>query len=591
MKLVIAGYYGCGNLGDEAILGSLVSGIRGMSKKTDITVLSGDTRETSSCYDVAAVKRFSFIEILRAIRKCDAFVLGGGGILQDVTSKRSLRYYLSLINMAKFFKKKIVLLGQGIGPIKNRTMLRRSLKNADLITVRDEASLKVLMDAGVSAKRIALAADLSFLMGGPDKAKGAKLLELEGIKKCKQRIIGVSLREPAGKIDRKEKYKAIASVCDHLIKEKDVQLAFLIFRYPDDIEAINNVMSFMKYPAPIMLRRCCPDDMLAVISNMDAVIGMRLHSLIFAAKAGIPSFGLSYDPKVAGYQRSCGQPWMDLKNMNAQVLQQKVDAFLESTGRRIPDEKLAEKAKTNITLLEECLNKDRIDVLGVEIDNLSMDDAAKKAADILQKSGPGLIVTPNPEIIMAAQKDVELKGIINNSALAPADGVGLMIAGRILGKKFKERVAGIDLMMRIIDIAKDKGLKIFLFGGTEGIAEQAVQKIGSNVAGTFHGYSMNDQLVIDKIRQAKPDILFVGLGSPRQEKWAFRHLKDLKVPLVMCIGGSLDVIAGKVKRAPAFMRILGLEWLYRLIKEPRRWRRMIVLPIFIIKVIRSRFGA
>jgi N-acetylglucosaminyldiphosphoundecaprenol N-acetyl-beta-D-mannosaminyltransferase len=218
-----------------------------------------------------------------------------------------------------------------------------------------------------------------------------------------------------------------------------------------------------------------------------------------------------------------------------------------------------------------------------------MKEAVKTVQQLLESHQQALIVTPNPEMIMAAQNDYELAKIINHATLAPADGVGLMLAGRILHKKFKERVAGIDLMMRIIDLAREKGLRIFLYGGKEGVAEQAAAKLNANVAGTMHGYSLNEHIVIDKIRSAKPDILFVGLGSPKQEKWAVKHQKDLNVPLIMCVGGSLDVLSGRVKRAPFFMRKAGLEWLCRLIAEPRRWRRMLVLPRFILKVIRSKY--
>jgi len=213
----------------------------------------------------------------------------------------------------------------------------------------------------------------------------------------------------------------------------------------------------------------------------------------------------------------------------------------------------------------------------------------KKAEKLLGSKEAGLIVTPNPEMIVASLKDIELRNVINNAYLSVADGVGLMIAGRILGKKFKQRIAGIDLMLELVKVAKDKRYKIFLFGGREGVAEEAAKVLDADVVGTYQGYSMNNQQVIDAIKKSKPDMLFVGLGSPKQEKWAAKHLKELGVPLVMCVGGSLDVIAGRVKRAPVLMRITGFEWLWRLITEPRRWKRMLVLPVFIISVIRSRF--
>jgi N-acetylglucosaminyldiphosphoundecaprenol N-acetyl-beta-D-mannosaminyltransferase len=251
---------------------------------------------------------------------------------------------------------------------------------------------------------------------------------------------------------------------------------------------------------------------------------------------------------------------------------------------------LVQKARLNLKYLDECLNNKRINVLGIGVDNMTMDEAVRKIEGLIKTGSRSLVVTPNPEIIMAAQNDMELKQLVNGAALAPADGVGLMIAGRILRRKFKERIPGIDLLLHIAAVSKEKGYRLFLLGGKEGVAETAAEKLNANVVGTFHGFSKNDRLAIDAINAARPDILFIGMGSPRQEKWAARHMRDINVPVVMGIGGSLDVISGRVKRAPAFMRRAGFEWLWRLMIEPSRWRRMIVLPRFIMKVVMSKYG-
>lgn len=587
MKLLLAGYYGCGNIGDEAILQTLVSGIRKIYPYGKITVLSGDPDETSKIYNVDSIHKYSFFRILKELGSSDAFVLGGGGLIQDSTSIKSLLYYLFLISSAKSRKKKIILLGQGIGPVRNRYLLKKALMNVDLITVRDERSFRELRDIGARPKKLVLTADLSFLLGSPDKEKGKKLLDTEGIIKCKARLIGVSLRPPVKGIDTGAKYKAIATLCDHLIKEKDSGVVFLIFKYPDDLEAVNQVMGFMKYPAHVLLRRCTPAEMLDVISGLDALIGMRLHSLIFSSIAKVPGFGLSYDPKVETFQRFTGKPWIDFNSLNEKDLISETDRFIDNPVA-VPYG-MEQVARENLTLLSECLKNERVRVLGVDIDNLDLGGAVKKAEEILLLKTPGMMVTPNPEMIMAAQEDLELTGIINNASVSIADGVGLMIAGRIIGKRFRSRIAGIDLMLKLADISRDKGYRLFLLGGREGVAEKAAANLRANIAGTFHGYSMNDRLAVDMIKKAHPDILFVGLGSPKQEKWAAKHLKELGVPLVMCVGGSLDVIAGRVRRAPLFMRKVGLEWLWRLITEPRRWRRMMVLPVFLVRVVRSRF--
>jgi len=590
MKLLLAGYYGVGNIGDETILQSLVSAIRKDHPQGRISVISANPGETSKSYNVDSVRKYSFINILKELKASDAFILGGGGLIQDSTSIRSLLYYLFLIMSAKILKKKVILLGQGVGPVRHKYLLKWALKGADLITVRDERSLKELTDIKARPKKLVMTADISFMMASPDKENSKKILGSAGIEKTKSRLIGISLRPPVKGRDTEAKYKAIASLCDHLIEKKGSQIVFLIFNYPDDLNITSKVMGMMKDPANVVLRRLAPAEMLDVISGLDAVIGMRLHSLIFSAIAKVPGFGLSYDPKVESFQRQTGQKWLDFNKLNENDLIVEADKFIDNMGSgSFNVEKLSSAARENIGLLNECLKNNKISVLDVNIDNLNVQEALKKAEVLLASKEAGLIVTPNPEMIVASLKDIEIRNIINNAYMSVADGVGLMIAGRILGRKFKQRIAGIDFMLELVKIAKAKRYRIFLFGGNEGAAEKAAKALDADVVGTYQGYSMNDRQVIEAIKSSGPDMLFVGLGSPKQEKWASKHLKELGVPLVMCVGGSLDVIAGRVKRAPLFMRKIGLEWFWRLITEPRRWRRMFVLPVFIIKVIRSRF--
>ncbi|MFH1710256.1 MAG: polysaccharide pyruvyl transferase CsaB [bacterium] len=585
MKLLIAGYFGCGNIGDEAILSSLISAAKKDHPCGTITVLSGSPDETSTTYNVTSVHKYSFPRVLQELKTCNAFILGGGGIMQDSTSIRSLLYYLLLISAARSFKKKVILLGQGIGPVRRKYLLKKALTNVDLIAVRDKRSFEELASIGAKPKKLVLTSDLAFLLGSPNKEKGKKLLDIEGVKKCRSRLIGVSVRPPVKGKYSAAKYKAIAAACDHLIKEKDSQVVFLIFKYPDDLNIANKIMGFMKYPSHVVLRRCTPHEMLDVISGLDGLIGMRLHSLIFSSIARVPSLALSYDPKVERFQTSIGGPSLDLNGMSENALISAAGKFIDDLGGRDMHkvEQFVKIAQDNIKFMNECLGDERISILGVGIDNLKMEDAVKKAEELLSSKDPGLIVTPNPEMIMASLKDVELREIINSAYLSVADGVGLMVAGRMLGRRFKQRIAGIDLMMELVK----KGRRIFLFGGKEGVASDAAKNLNANVVGTFHGYSMNDQLVIDSIKKAKPDILFVGLGSPKQEKWAAKHLKELGVPLVMCVGGSLDVISGHVKRAPFIMRRIGIEWLWRLITEPKRGRRMLVIPAFILKILKK----
>ncbi len=227
-----------------------------------------------------------------------------------------------------------------------------------------------------------------------------------------------------------------------------------------------------------------------------------------------------------------------------------------------------------------------VDFAGIQVDNLSMAEAAARVGEFFDSPGARLIVTPNPEIIVASQSDSELKEIINSADLRLPDGISMVVVSRILGTPLKERVTGIDLMLKIVELCGRHGKKIFLLGGEAGVAEEAAGELakkfpGINVVGTHNGYFSQDIEVIQKIKDTRPDILFVGLGAGRQEKWLKRHLGELGIGIGMGIGGSLDVISGRKKRAPVWIQRMYIEWLYRLFTEPDRWKRQLALPKFL----------
>ena len=227
-----------------------------------------------------------------------------------------------------------------------------------------------------------------------------------------------------------------------------------------------------------------------------------------------------------------------------------------------------------------------IDFAGIKVDNVTLKEAVERVEGFIAAGQPHLIVTPNPEIIVAAQKDKELREIINSADLRVPDGISMVVVSRILRRPLTERVTGIDLMVELIKMSASKGYKIFLLGGGPRVAEDAAEKLinnisGVRIAGTHDGFFGDDSDVVAKIKNDKPDILFVGLGAGRQERWLNRHLKELNVPVSMVMGGSLDVISGRKKRAPRWARALYIEWLYRLFTEPQRWKRQLALPKFL----------
>ncbi|SEF55399.1 N-acetylglucosaminyldiphosphoundecaprenol N-acetyl-beta-D-mannosaminyltransferase [Caloramator fervidus] len=232
--------------------------------------------------------------------------------------------------------------------------------------------------------------------------------------------------------------------------------------------------------------------------------------------------------------------------------------------------------------------------LGVDVCALNMEEVLDEVDNIILQKKPSFIVAINPEKIMKAQKDENLRNLLNSASIQIPDGVGVVIASILNGGRIRSRVTGIDLMINICERASKKGYKVYILGAKPGVAEKAAKVLknkflGLNIVGIKDGYFKDEEEVINDIKEKSPDILFVAMGSPKQEYWITRNMEKLNVPLLMGIGGSLDVISGNIKRAPKLMRNLGLEWLYRLIKEPWRYKRMAVLPVFLCKVLKERF--
>ncbi|MGI1689973.1 WecB/TagA/CpsF family glycosyltransferase [Thermoanaerobacter uzonensis] len=235
---------------------------------------------------------------------------------------------------------------------------------------------------------------------------------------------------------------------------------------------------------------------------------------------------------------------------------------------------------------------ERLDIFGVPIDRVTMKQAVEILKNFLQEDRLHIVATPNPEIVMMAQKDKEYMEILNNTDLNVPDGSGIVFASKVFKNPLSERVAGFDLMMEFIKDISSRDIKIYLLGSAPQIAEQArvnLEKLYPSVkiVGTHHGYFTQEEenKIIEEINNKGVEVLFVALGAPKQEKWIYKNRNKLKVKIAMGVGGSFDVIAGKAKRAPYLYRKLGLEWLYRLIKEPWRYKRMMALPKFALKVL------
>ena len=226
----------------------------------------------------------------------------------------------------------------------------------------------------------------------------------------------------------------------------------------------------------------------------------------------------------------------------------------------------------------------KLDIMGLQFDNVTMDEASARAEQILAGKKTCYAVTPNAEIAYEALYDETLRALINGADLVLPDGAGVVLASKLLKTPLKQKVAGVDFADRLLGVLAETGKTLYLLGGKPGIAELAAEKMlelhpGLQICGTADGYFKDEEAALLKVAAARPDLLFVCLGAPKQEKWMARWGRHTRARLAIGLGGALDVFAGSVERAPESWRKLGLEWAYRLKKEPKRIGRMAKLPL------------
>lgn len=235
----------------------------------------------------------------------------------------------------------------------------------------------------------------------------------------------------------------------------------------------------------------------------------------------------------------------------------------------------------------------KTDIMGIAFDNVTMEEALAKAQEILQGSKTCYAVTPNAEIAYEALHDETLRILLNEADLVLPDGAGVVLASKILKTPLKQKVAGVDFADGLLGLLAESGKSVYLLGSKPGIAELAAEKMrekhpGLTICGMHDGYFKEEAPVIEAVNAAKPDVLFVCLGAPKQELFMKRHQQELSCKLMIGLGGSLDSFAGTVKRAPKWMISCNLEWLYRLYKEPKRFGRMLRLPKYLWAVVCKR---
>ena len=347
-KILLAGYYGFGNLGDEAILEMAIKQILEITDRENITVLSGSKEVTRKKYNINTIDRYNVFSIIAGLMKSDALVFGGGSLLQDITSKRSIHYYLFLIRLAKIMNNKVIMLSQGIGPIvseNSKNAVKNTLKHIDYMTVRDKYSKEFIENLGMDKNKIFLSTDPVINL----RAGENHLTVHNGKKK-----VCFSLRNwKDANVSQK-----ISTLTERLIKN-DIECCFIPFYYNEDLELINEVEKNIGDKAVYYKERLTTNDAFDIIRDMDVMVGVRLHSLIFAAAANVPFAAVSYDHKVDHFVNSLNMKVVcSIDNIDTDALYDEIMDKISNEGvekMKLSEgvDELRELTKINYKILKE----------------------------------------------------------------------------------------------------------------------------------------------------------------------------------------------------------------------------------------------
>jgi polysaccharide pyruvyl transferase CsaB len=334
-NILISGYYGFGNIGDEAILDTMLRRIRIAVPDAQITVLSASPERTRELYNVKTVARAHPLKLLSAVWRCDTLISGGGSLIQDVTGKLSILYYLAIIEVASWFGKRIMIYSQGIGPIikpLNRKLTCHVLNHVDVITVREENSKNDLMDMGVRPERLYVTADPVIDMQIADQSLGLHVMKESGIdleKHCRR--VAFALRSKDFKSEAA--YASLVRVVENLLAlEREV--VFLPFHYTEDLHIMERLRQDFGSRIHTLIARHNMYEMLSLISQMDLLVGVRLHALIFSAVARTPIVALSYDPKIDYFMNAIQQQtFCSVDNFDPEALTAEIESRLGETEK------------------------------------------------------------------------------------------------------------------------------------------------------------------------------------------------------------------------------------------------------------------
>lgn len=340
--ILISGYYGFENSGDDAILMAILDNLRHYKSDIKVIVLSKKPEETSRIYGVASADRFKLNEVIKAMKSSKVFLNGGGNLIQDDTSTRSLMYYLSTIWLAKKLGLKVMLYSNGIGPLDrrlNRVITSKIINKADVITLREDASLDEVKRLSVNKPEVLVTADPAFTLKPCTDEEALSILDKEGVSKATP-LIGISARKWRGHEVYTQK---IAALTDYLYEKHNIKAVLIPMHYPHDTEINNEIAAMMKHKPFIINHKYNVPQTLGIIKNMDIILGMRLHALIYGATLQIPVIGLPYEPKVEDFLHYINQPSVgNVENLDYNNMIEVVEGVL-SNRQHIKEQLAASK--------------------------------------------------------------------------------------------------------------------------------------------------------------------------------------------------------------------------------------------------------
>jgi polysaccharide pyruvyl transferase CsaB len=346
-RILISGYYGFHNIGDDSILTAVVESLRARLPGADITVLSQNPAATAEKHAVKSVSRRSFPAILGAARRCDLLISGGGSLLQDVTSRKSILYYLAIMWLAFLLGKKVFIYSQGVGPLRgglNRRLTAWTLRRASGVVVRDAASAELLSEIGLPAERVTVTADPVLRIKKADLTAGRAILEGEGFRpEAGAPLVGFAVRER--KLDSEFMEELRLSI-RRLRREHGAQILLIPFHYSEDMPVIEALEEQLSGEVLAIRHKHLTHEMLSIIGNVDVLVGVRLHALIYAAVMDVPMIAVSYDPKINSFMHA-----LDMKALSA-VYDFKSAYFIEEFEKTLKNAgAIREGVRKNVGLL------------------------------------------------------------------------------------------------------------------------------------------------------------------------------------------------------------------------------------------------